>query len=125
MTPTEGGMLRVYIASQYSIGDIGRNVKRSMDAANELMDLGFAPFCPLLSHFLHIHHPRSYESWVEQDNAWVTVCDAVLRLSGESKGADAEVELARAHGIPVFTCTTALYLWAEGIRREEIEGGSQ
>lgn len=30
-------------------------------------------------------------------------CDAVLRLSGESKGADADVARARALGLPVFT----------------------
>jgi hypothetical protein len=36
------------------------------------------------------------------DKEWVLVCDAVLRLSGESKGADIECTLARKHGIPVF-----------------------
>ena len=30
-------------------------------------------------------------------------CDAVLRLTGESKGADEDVRRARAQGIPVYT----------------------
>jgi len=33
---------------------------------------------------------------------WITVCDCVLRLEGESPGADAEVVLAKKKGIPVF-----------------------
>jgi hypothetical protein len=39
---------------------------------------------------------------MELDNEWVLRCDALLRLPGESQGADAEVELAKKHGIPVF-----------------------
>jgi len=30
-------------------------------------------------------------------------CDAVLRLPGESKGADADVRIARERGLPVYT----------------------
>lgn len=30
-------------------------------------------------------------------------CDAVLRLPGESSGADLDVKLARAYGLPVYT----------------------
>jgi len=30
------------------------------------------------------------------------MCDAVLRIPGESRGADLECELARSRGIPVF-----------------------
>ena len=30
-------------------------------------------------------------------------CDAILRLTGESKGADNDVRLAKARGIPVYT----------------------
>jgi hypothetical protein len=30
-------------------------------------------------------------------------CDAVLRLPGESRGADQDVEIARQRGIPVYT----------------------
>ena len=30
-------------------------------------------------------------------------CDAVLRLPGESRGADQDVAIARAKGLPVYT----------------------
>lgn len=96
-------MKKVYIASPYTKGDIALNVKNSMDAATTLMDLGFAPFCPLLTHFLHIAHPRPYQDWVAWDNEWVVVCDALLRLPGDSRGADAEVQLAKQYHIPVFS----------------------
>lgn len=94
-------MKKVYIASPYTLGDVAVNVKVQMDCAHELIGLGFAPFVPLLSHFLHMANPRPYEDWVAQDNEWVGVCDYLLRLPGESKGAAAEVRLAQTLGIPV------------------------
>lgn len=94
--------IKVYIASAYSIGDQAVNVKTQIDMADQLMTLGFAPFVPLLSHFQHMIHPRPYQDWVDIDLEWVRACDCVLRLPGESKGADGEVALAKEIGIPVF-----------------------
>lgn len=94
--------ITVYIASPYTVGDIAVNVRRQIDCVEHLMNLGFFPFAPLYSHFQHIFHPRNYETWMEVDMIWVSKCDALLRLSGESKGADREVELAKTLGIPVF-----------------------
>lgn len=95
-------MKKVYIASPYTKGDIAVNVKRQMDVANELMNKGFAPFVPLYSHFQHMMHPRPYIDWIEIDLEWVKVCDCVLRLEGESAGADGEVAFAKELGIPVY-----------------------
>ena len=95
-------MIKVYIASPYTLGDVAVNVKRQIDAADELMNLGFAPLAPLYSHFQHIVHPRPYQDWINVGLEWVTVCDCVLRLDGESSGADIEVILAEANNIPVF-----------------------
>jgi hypothetical protein len=95
-------MKRIYLASPYSKGDHKENVRRQMRAAHNLMDLGYAPYVPLLSHYLHLFNPRPYEDWIKFDNSWVLVCDAVLRLPGESLGADSEVKLARENGIPVY-----------------------
>ena len=94
--------IKVYIASSYTLGDVAVNVKTQMDVADTLMNSGLAPFVPLLSHFLHIANPRPYQDWVDLDNAWVTVCDVLLRLPGDSKGADAEVQLAKDNNIPVY-----------------------
>jgi len=88
-------MITVYIASPYTKGDVAVNVKAQLDCVNELMDLGFAPFAPLYSHFQHMAHPRPYEDWIKVDLEWVLRCDFVLRLQGESSGADGEV----AHAI--------------------------
>jgi len=45
----------------------------------------------------------SFDDWMGVDLAWVAVSDAVLRLSGESVGADLETQCADRNGIPVFT----------------------
>jgi hypothetical protein len=95
-------VIRVYIASPFTIGNMFDNVCRSIDVASLLMDKGFYPFMPLLGYYVDLKHPKSYEYWCEYDNVWLLQCSAVLRLPGLSKGADAEVELARQHNIPVF-----------------------
>lgn len=95
-------MKKVYIASPYTLGDVAVNVKLQLDTVDELMNLGFAPFAPLYSHFQHMAHPRPYTDWIEIDKVWVLACDCVLRLGGESKGADGEVNIAIANGMPVF-----------------------
>lgn len=94
--------IRIYIASPYTLGDVAVNVKNQMDAAAKLIDAGFAPFVPLYSHFQHMAHPRPYNVWTALDNEWVPVCDCVLRLPGESSGADAEVKLAESLGLPIY-----------------------
>ena len=95
-------MIKVYIASPYTKGDVAVNVKRQIDMVDELMNLGFAPFAPLYSHFQHLIHPRPYEDWLDVDMEWVKACDCVLRLFGKSSGAEKEVDLAIALSKPVF-----------------------
>ena len=95
-------MKRIYIASPFTIGDPAANVLRQIDAGEALINAGFYPYLPLLSHYHHIVHPHSYETWTRLDDAWLPSCHALLRLPGESKGADEEVALARELGIPVF-----------------------
>lgn len=94
--------IKVYIASPYTKGDSAKNVRRQIDVVDDLMNRGFAPFAPLYSHFQHMVHPRSYEDWMEIDKFWVRDCHCVLRLGGESQGADIEVQEARKFGKPVF-----------------------
>ncbi len=102
-------MIKVYIASPYTIGDAAENVRRQIDCANVLMNKGFAPYAPLTSHLHHIVHPRSHENWMKQDLEWVKACDCLLRLSGESKGADIEVKYAKDIGIAVYYSKITLY----------------
>ena len=111
-------MKRVYIASPYSKGDQAVNVRNQIDCAEELMNLGFVPYAPLLSHFQHLVHPRPIEDWYKFDNEWVKACHYLLRLPGESKGADDEVELAIKHGIPVFASIQELLMVSDIDDRE-------
>ena len=101
--------IKVYIASPYTHGDGAVNVRRQIDAVDVLMSNGFAPFAPLYSHFQHLVHPRPYTDWIEIDLFWVSEMDCVLRLSGESKGADMEVRHAMSLDIPVFYSLNELY----------------
>lgn len=102
-------MIKVYIASPYTLGDVAVNVKTQIDTYDILMDNGFAPFAPLYSHFQHMVHPRPYEDWIKIDLVWVKVCDCVLRLPGKSSGADGEVKFAQDNNIPVFYSLEELY----------------
>jgi hypothetical protein len=95
-------MLKIYIASAYTLGDVAVNVKTQIDTVDVLMNYGFAPFAPLYSHFQHMVHPRPYKDWIQIDLEWVKSCDCILRLEGESTGADGEVKLAKALGMEVF-----------------------
>lgn len=94
--------MKIFISSPYTKGDQGENVRVQLDAANEIMNLGHFPFVPLLSHFQHIVHPRPYGDWLANDMAWLECCDLLLRLPGESLGADVEVERAKQLGIEVI-----------------------
>src|ERR1017187_739132 len=98
--PRRPMIARVYIASPYTEGDVAVNVRNAYEAANRLADLGFAPFVPHATHFWHMIFPRPYEFWLKLDNQFLPLCHAVLRLPGESSGADNEVELARKLNIP-------------------------
>ena len=93
---------KVYIASPYTLGDPVLNVRRSLYAADELMNNGFVPFVPLLCHFWHFYSPKIYTDWVEYDLEWIFSCNILLRLPGESEGADKEVREATIQGIPVY-----------------------
>lgn len=101
-------MRRVYVAGPYTHGDVAVNVKTALDAAIALLDAGFAPYVPHLTHFLHMMHPRPYKDWIALDLEWLPVCDALIRLHGESPGADREVAEAQRLGIPVYQSVAAL-----------------
>jgi hypothetical protein len=94
--------LRVYIAGPYTKGDVAVNVAIAVDAGTKVADAGHHPFIPHLSHFWHYRNVRPYEFWLDQDMAWLRVSEALIRLPGESSGADKEVAEAERLGIPVF-----------------------
>jgi hypothetical protein len=95
-------IVRVYLASPYTIGNQQDNVDCQINMAAYLLDRGFFPFAPLLCHYIDQKHPRDYDVWLKWCIAWLPQCNAVLRLPGHSRGADLEVELAISKNIPVF-----------------------
>jgi hypothetical protein len=129
---------RVYIAGPISRGDLAHNINQATAAFVELARAGLAPLCPHWSAFsspcwpcesdrrrvlaagtVHGNDEMSHADWLGVDIPWVEVADAVLRLPGDSAGADAEVEAARARGIPVFTLTAAVVAWSRLSKLEQ------
>ncbi len=54
-------MKTVYVAGPYTGGDVAMNVRQAKEAADALIEDGYAPHVPHLYHFLHMHNPRVYE----------------------------------------------------------------
>jgi hypothetical protein len=105
---------RIYISGPITKGNRSVSFFQAAEAQRRLMENGYAVLNPMLS----IMHPDGnnipYEDWIESDLAYVAVSDFVLRLPGESKGADIETKFAREHGIEVvssefFECLRGLY----------------
>ena len=95
-------MKRIFISGPYTLGDVAQNVKNAMDLADKLITLGYAPYCPHLTHFLHINSKQEYTTWLKLDLCYLEICDALIRLEGKSSGADKEVEYACKLGIPIY-----------------------
>jgi hypothetical protein len=94
--------MKIYIAGPYTKGDVAVNVRAAILAADYLRAMGHTPFIPHLTHFWHLVSPHEIDYWYRYDLEWLESCDAVLRLPGESVGADREVERARELGLPVY-----------------------
>jgi hypothetical protein len=97
----ERAPLKVYVAGPYSKGDVAVNVRDAIAAGDQLLGLGYVPYIPHFTHFWHMLFPKPYERWLEYDNHWIPCCDVLLRLPGDSGGADKEVALAQSLGKPI------------------------
>lgn len=115
-------MRLIYIAGPIRKGSIDANVAQADDTMLALMRAGFAVVNPMLSCYAGAAakltsiggcwpHPLAHggfrelgaEPWLTMDLEIVRRCDAVVRLPGESTGADGEVAHAKQLGIPVFS----------------------
>lgn len=76
------------------------HVFRAMYAAVQLVQLGYAVYCPHLWHYAP-QDGITEAMWREQDIAWLLVSDMLLRLPGESDGADDEVALAKQNLVAI------------------------
>lgn len=94
--------MKIYIAAPYTKGDVGQNVHNAIVIADALVAMGHTPYIPHLSHFWHLISPKPYHFWLKYDIEFLSICDCLLRLDGESDGADKEVELAQKIKLPVY-----------------------
>src|SRR5262245_55277575 len=103
---------RVYIAGPITKGPIEQNIRQADEAFFALLRAGLPPLCPHWSCVAGGPYdaPKPqvrpagtvHTDWYGTDLPWVAVADALLRLPGESVGADLEAACAREHGKPVF-----------------------
>ncbi|WP_062516400.1 hypothetical protein [Demequina gelatinilytica] len=106
----------ILIAGPYASGTGGdpalmaRNLARLEEAAWPLFEAGHVPMIgewvalPVLrsAGASGPDHPLAAEVMYPTAARLIAHCDAVLRLPGESRGADQDVALARERGIPVY-----------------------
>lgn len=128
---------KIYVAGPVALGNLADNVNRAAEAGLRLLKAGLSPFVPHLSVFFdgvstryesepegepgsnaywararHFPGGTAAEDWYSMDEPWVKASDALLRLPGESRGADLEVGWAGEAGIPVFYSVDDVVDWA-------------
>ncbi len=91
----------VYVAGPYS-SDPVMGTRAAIAAANAIWAAGGAPYVPHLTLLWSFISPLPYEEWLELDLIWLDRCDMLVRLPGESSGADGEVRHAEQECLPVF-----------------------
>lgn len=101
----------ILIAGPYRSGTngdpaaIARNLERLEEAAAPIFRLGHIP---MIGEWVALPILRGDVAGVDGDVMYETAsrllqhCDAVLRLPGESSGADTDVAIARDRGLPVY-----------------------
>jgi hypothetical protein len=78
------------------------NIRKACEVGSLLLGADCEPYIPHLSFYFHTMCPHSYETWMKLDLGWLAICDAMIRLPGESAGADREEAFAEEQAIPVF-----------------------
>jgi hypothetical protein len=86
--------MKIFISGPYTNPDPVINTRNAVLAAEKIIKKGHLPFIPHLNHLWHLVSPHDIDYWYAYDLNWLDVCDAVLRLPGDSPGADSEVEYA-------------------------------
>jgi hypothetical protein len=115
--------MRVYVAGQYSrnpkgekagVVDVLRNIERGTRISVDLLNEGYAVFCPWLDHQFAFYDPDLTEKqYKENSMEWLEASDCVYVISGRGMGGgvDAEIEKAKRLGIPVFESIDEMNDW--------------
>jgi Domain of unknown function (DUF4406) len=105
--------IKIYIAGPYTYGFPGRNVTHALSIADKILDLGFYPYVPHLTHFWDMIYPRTYESWMELDLIFLEICHGLFHIEGASRGVEIEIKRAKELYMPIFRSIDRLksYEW--------------
>lgn len=100
----------IYVAGPLSKGDHNQNVRRAVLVAEALVEAGADVFIPhthgvLWDMATAVQHP--HEFWMGIDLAILEKCDGLVRVPGESKGADLEVAAMLELNRPVYSIPSA------------------
>lgn len=106
----------IYIAGPYTHPDPVQNTHHAIkvgEFVERTFDCGIV--IPHLNLLWDMVKPAPVETWYARDLHILERCDAVYRMEGASKGADAECEHAATFAIPVFfdnwDDNTTMLLW--------------
>ncbi len=91
----------VYVAGPIT-GDPFGCVRQALGVFDTLRALGLVPFLPQLTVLAEIVEHRPYEAWMAYDLDVIAHCAALIRLPGDSPGADREIAHAQRLAIPVY-----------------------
>ena len=101
----------IYIASPYTGCEV-EGTKRQMIVSSEIMLSGHFPYAPLWLHYAQVlgDIKFNYQDCIEHCLRVLPTCDLLVRLAGESKGADVEEAAARNLGIPVLNTINLMHM---------------
>lgn len=95
--------MKVYVAGPFTQGERYQNIIAACRAADLLAEAGYYPFVPhTMFSTWEVVTPHDYGFWMSMCLHWVTQCDVIVVLPGYSPGAETEVAVALANGIPVY-----------------------
>lgn len=108
--PTMKNRPAVYIAGPYS-SDPVKGTRAAVRAADRIWAAGGSPYVPHLTYLWDVISPKPRKEWLELDLQWLARCDVLLRLPGDSSGADGEVAFALTKEIPIYYGVLACFVF--------------
>jgi hypothetical protein len=102
--------LKIYVSGPYTAEDghvVHDNVMRAVDVGLQLLQKGHFPYIPHLTHYVDQRARKKgiclqWNDYLEWDEAYIDVCDALLYLGGDSKGAKRELDYAEKIGKMIY-----------------------
>lgn len=111
----------VYVAGPYTKPEPVINTNIAVNVANALLETELVTvFIPHLCLLWHAITPKEEQFWIDYDLDVLSHCDALLRIPGESRGADGEVGWCETNNVPVFNHPQEVVDWALEFLEEKV-----